>query len=57
MVQHRQYVNAVGIPTFFSGLIGMFVFDVLQIPSGCRKIAPPPNYGPDTKSVTCYFVV
>jgi len=43
MVQHRQHVDAVGIRTFFSGLIGIFVFDVLQIRSGCIQIATPPT--------------
>ena len=37
-VQQRQHVDAVGCGTFFSGLISMFVFDILQIPSGCNQI-------------------
>jgi hypothetical protein len=32
-VQQRQRVDAVGCSMFFSGLISMFVFDILHIPS------------------------
>jgi hypothetical protein len=37
-VQQTQHVDAVGCPTFSSGLISMFVFDILQIPSRCIQI-------------------
>jgi hypothetical protein len=33
-VQYRQHEDAVGCRTFCSGLSRMFVFDILQIPSG-----------------------
>jgi len=33
-VQHRQHADATGCHTFFGRLSSMFVFDVLQIPSG-----------------------
>ena len=58
-VQRRQHVDVAGCRTFFfSGLISMFVFDILQIPSACSQIycgccAPncaPPGYGPDYSS-------
>jgi hypothetical protein len=49
----KQLVDASGCRTFLSGLIGMSVFDILQIPSGsvhicsawiapCYKPPPPP---------------
>jgi len=38
MVQQRKHVFVVGYITLFSGLMSMFAFDTLQIPSGC--IAP-----------------
>jgi hypothetical protein len=34
-VQQRQHVDGVGCDMFFSGLISVFVFDILQIQSGC----------------------
>jgi hypothetical protein len=34
-VQQRQRVDAVGWGVFLSELTSMFVFDILQIPSGC----------------------
>jgi hypothetical protein len=34
-VQQRQHVDAVVSPLFFSGLISVFFFDILQIGSGC----------------------
>jgi hypothetical protein len=34
-IQQRQHVDAAGCRTFIRGLITMFVFDVLQIPSKC----------------------
>jgi len=34
----RQHVDGVGCLTLFSGLVSMFVFDILQIPSGCIRI-------------------
>jgi hypothetical protein len=37
-VQQRQYVDAVGCPTYSSGLISIFVFDILQNPAGCIHI-------------------
>jgi hypothetical protein len=37
-VQQRQHVNAAGCGTFFSDLINVFVFDILQIRSGCTQI-------------------
>jgi len=36
MVQKRQQTNAVWCCTFLSGLISMFVLDMLQIPCWCR---------------------
>jgi hypothetical protein len=36
--QQRQHVDAIGCRTSFSGLISMFVFDILQIPGGCIQI-------------------
>jgi len=38
VVQQRQYVDAVGCRTYSSGLISMFVVDILQIPAGCIQI-------------------
>jgi hypothetical protein len=40
LVLQRQHVDTVGCGTFFfnSWLIGMFVFDILQIPGGCIQI-------------------
>lgn len=35
-VQEWQHVNVVGHHTAFSGLISMFAWDSLQIPSGCN---------------------
>ena len=37
-LQHRQHVYMVGCHVSFGGLISMFVFDILQIPSGCIQI-------------------
>jgi len=37
-VQQRQHVDALVCLTCFSGLIGVYVFDILQTPSGCRQI-------------------
>jgi hypothetical protein len=37
-VQQRQHVHEVVCSTFFSGLISMFFFDVLQISSWCNQI-------------------
>jgi len=37
-VQQRQHVYAVVCLTCFSGLIGVYVFDILQSPSGCGQI-------------------
>jgi hypothetical protein len=37
-VQQRQYVDRVRCRKLFSGLIIMFVFDILEIPSGCTQI-------------------
>jgi hypothetical protein len=37
-VQRGQHVPVVGCRTFFSRPISMFVFDILQIPSGCIQI-------------------
>jgi hypothetical protein len=34
-VQQRQHVDAVRWRTCFSGMISVFVFDMLRIPSGC----------------------
>jgi hypothetical protein len=34
-VQQRQHVDVIGCGMIFSGLIGMFVFHILQISSGC----------------------
>jgi hypothetical protein len=34
-VQQGQHVDAVGRPTFFSGLINIFVFDLFQAPIWC----------------------
>jgi hypothetical protein len=51
-VQQGQHVAAVGCHTFFSGLISVFVFDILQILSESRQICsgrftrtctPPPH--------------
>jgi len=36
-VQHRQDVDEEGRRTSFSGLINIFVFAILQIPSGCIR--------------------
>jgi len=38
-VQQRQYVDAVRCRTFLSGSISMFVFDILQIPTGYTALA------------------
>jgi hypothetical protein len=44
-------VDAIVFRSFFSGLISKFVFDILQIPSGCSQIfigcSAPTGYGPD----------
>jgi len=53
-VQQRQHVGAAGCRAFFSGLIGIFVFDVLQIPctpiqicnEGSAPTCTPRGYGP-----------
>jgi len=37
-VQQRQHVYAVGCLTCYGRLIDIFVFDILQIPSGCKQI-------------------
>ena len=37
-VQQRQHVDAVGCLTYYGGLIDIFVFDILQIPSGFKEI-------------------
>ena len=37
-VQQRQHADAVVCLTCFSGLIVMYVFDILQTPSGCGQI-------------------
>jgi hypothetical protein len=38
VVEHRKHVEAVGCRTFNDGLIDMFVFDILLIPSGGIQI-------------------
>jgi len=38
MVQQRKQAFVVGYITLFSGLMSMFAFDTLQIPSGCNQI-------------------
>ena len=51
-LQQRQCVDAVGCRTYSSGMISMFVSDILQIPAGCIQICngcictPLPPYGP-----------
>jgi hypothetical protein len=57
VVEHRTHVEAVGCRTFYDGLIDMFVFDILLIPSGgiqiysgiivptCTPLAMGLNYG------------
>ena len=57
MVEHRKRVEAVGCRTFYDGLIDMFVFGILLIPSGgiqicsgviaptCTPLATGLNYG------------
>ena len=42
-VQQRTYIDAVWCLTFCSGLIGVFVFDILQIPI---YLLAHPGYGP-----------
>jgi len=42
-LQQRKCVDAVECFTFCSGLIGVFVFDILQIPI---YLLAPPGYGP-----------
>jgi hypothetical protein len=56
-VERRKHVDAVGCRTFYDGLIDMFVFDILLIPSGgiqicsgviaptCTPLATSLNYG------------
>ena len=54
-VQHRSQVDPVGCDTLLSGQIREFVFDTVQIPSGCIQICsgaqcnpslpPPPPSG------------
>jgi hypothetical protein len=39
-VQQRQLVDAVRCRKLFSGLIGMFVFGILQIPIGALHFLP-----------------
>jgi hypothetical protein len=34
-IQQRQHVDVVERRTFFNGLFGMSIFDVLRIPGGC----------------------
>jgi hypothetical protein len=34
-VQQRQHVDAVGYRKFFSGLVSIFIFDILQVHSEC----------------------
>jgi hypothetical protein len=41
-VQQSKCVDAVGCLAFCNGLIGVFVFDILQIPS----VLVPPGYRP-----------
>jgi hypothetical protein len=61
-VQQRQNFCSVGRRTVFSGLLGIFVFDILQIPGefiqicrGCKAL-PPPDYGPACSGrVVFYF--
>lgn len=36
-VQQRQHVDAIGFRTFCSELINTFVFDMLQICTGCFR--------------------
>jgi hypothetical protein len=38
-VQQSQHADAAGCHMFFSGLSNMFVFDILQIPSGYSPLA------------------
>jgi hypothetical protein len=38
LVQQRQNVDAVRCRTFFSWLINIFVFDILQVPGECIQI-------------------
>ena len=38
MIEQRQYVDAVGRLTFLGRLMSVFVFDILQIPSGWNEI-------------------
>jgi hypothetical protein len=38
-VQQRLHVVAVGCRILFSGLLGMLIFDILQIPNGCSHIS------------------
>ena len=44
-IQQRQHADVVGCRAFFfSGLISMFVFDILQIPRGFTHATPPHVY-------------
>ena len=55
----RQHMDAVVCPTFFSGLISMFTFGILQIPSMCIQncgwcIAPTCTTGLGAAIHTCF---
>ena len=56
-VQQRQHVDAVGCHRLISGLIGVFVFDILLIPSGYILVCKPPDYGFVHLSVRMYQFV
>jgi hypothetical protein len=47
-VQQRQHMDAVGCHTFITGLISMFMFDIVQFPSGriAATYTPPPSQRP-----------
>jgi len=53
VVQGEKHVDAVKCLTLFSGLINVFVFDILKIPSGCTAplaLSHSPSCGPERNS-------
>jgi hypothetical protein len=50
--QPQRHVDAVGCHTFLIWLIGMFVFDILQIPSGCIHLYSRLGYSHGLQHIT-----
>jgi hypothetical protein len=52
-LQQRQHVDAVRCRTCFSGMISIFVFDILRIPSWCIKISSACTAPDCTRQAVC----